>query len=474
MRLQGRIRHRRQPLHRPLQQAAPQVHRILRQPGQIHPRPADKDVLPLPVIIEKTILSSKKPAWENETMHIESLMVKNIGPFDVLNAEFNPKINVIVGANGIGKTSLLRCITYCLTANNMENIRMRKGAMLKLNCNQNIRKCTYGADDLVNKDQGYRTININNWNVTPHDGYDPVFIHQQDKDYNLLAIGAYRYFSYQKIGGMTRESAVVQRRREYLQNNPRYLESIEMPNIKQWMINRYFQIEKDWASVERKNWNALMSQLNTIAPQNSQFKFVRIERDLEPIFSLNGKECYLEELSSGYKSILSIVFLIVDWIEGVNEENAGLIENAEGTILIDEIDAHLHPSWQATILDSLRTLFPNLQFIVTTHSPNVIMSARDNEVIIFNNENGNVDIKPEKRSYGAWQISSVLSDIMQSPNLDRVSIAQNVLNLNEAYASKNIDVFRSELKILEEMLCPNDPILKVYRLNLLELGMLND
>ena len=52
MRLQGRIRHRRQPLHRPLQQAAPQTHRILRQPGQIHPSPADKEVLPVPVTPE--------------------------------------------------------------------------------------------------------------------------------------------------------------------------------------------------------------------------------------------------------------------------------------------------------------------------------------------------------------------------------------------------------------------------------------
>ena len=404
-------------------------------------------------------------------MHIESLIVKNVGPFDTLNAEFNPKINVIVGANGISKTSLLRCITYCLTSNYMQNIRMRKGATLRLNCDQNNRKCTYGVDGLVNKDQSYRTISINNWNLTAQDGYEPVFIPQEDKDYRLLAIGAYRYFSYQQIGGMTRESEIIQRRREYLQKNPRYLESVEMPNIKQWMINRYFQIEKEWASIERKNWDALMSQLNIIAPRNSSFMFERIERDLEPIFSLNGKECYLEELSSGYKSILSIVFLIVDWIEGVNEGNASLIGSAEGTVLIDEVEAHLHPSWQATILDSLRRLFPNLQFIVTTHSPNVIMSARDNEVIIFNNENGNVDIKPEKRSYGAWQISSVLSDIMQSPNLDRVSIAQNVLNLSEAYASKNIDAFRSELKVLEELLGPNDPILKVYRLNLLELGV---
>lgn len=407
-------------------------------------------------------------------MHIESLIVKNVGPFDTLNAEFNPKINVIVGANGIGKTSLLRCITYCLTSNYMQNIRMRKGATLRLNCDQNERKRTYGVDYLVNKDQGYRTININNWNLTPQDGYEPVFIPQEDKDYKLLAIGAYRYFSYRQIGGMTRESAIVQRRRDYLHNNPKYLESVEMPNIKQWMINRYFQIEKEWASTERKNWDTLMSQLNIIAPRNSCFKFVRIERDLEPIFSLNGKECYLEELSSGYKSILSIVFLIVDWIEGVNEGNASLIESAEGTVLIDEVEAHLHPSWQATILDSLRKLFPNLQFIVTTHSPNVIMSARDNEVIIFNNENGCVNIKPEQRSYGAWQISSVLSDVMQSPDLDRISIASYLRDLDVDYRRNNIEGFRKNLDLLKGIIPPSDSILKVYELRLIELEALND
>ena len=407
-------------------------------------------------------------------MHIESLHVKNIGPFDILNAEFNPKINVIVGANGIGKTSLLRCITYCLTSSYMDGIRMRKDAMLKINCVQKLRKFTYGADSLVNKDQDYRSISINNWNLSSQEGYEPIYIHRDDKDYNLLAIGAYRYFSYQSIGGMTRETPVAQRRREYLQHNPRYLESMEMPSVKQWMINRYFQIEKDWAQVEKKNWDTLMSQLDVVAPRNSQFKFVRIERDLEPIFSLNGKECYLEELSSGFKSVLSVIFMIVDWIEGVNEKDMTLIEQAEGTVLIDEIDAHLHPSWQATVLDSLRKLFPNLQFIVTTHSPNVIMSAQNNEVIIFNNENGVVNIKPEQRSYGAWQISSVLSDVMQSPDLDRISIAQNILALSAAYANKNIEQFRANFNVLENLLNPNDPILKVYRLNLLELEALDD
>ena len=85
-----------------------------------------------------------------------------------------------------------------------------------------------------------------------------------------------------------------------------------------------------------------------------------------------------------------------------------------------------------------------------------------------------VNIKPEQRSYGAWQISSVLSDVMQSPDLDRISIAQNILALSAAYANKNIEQFRANFNVLENLLNPNDPILKVYRLNLLELEALDD
>ena len=278
-------------------------------------------------------------------MYIESLHVENVGPFKTLNAQFNSKMNVIVGANGIGKTSLLRCIAYSLTNNNLDIMRFRKDAVIKMDGVVGDKKYTFGAENIVEEDQKYRRNEIKKWQLTADKGYTPSIMYQ-DKDYNLLAIGAYRYFSYNRINGMTREGNQIEKRRNYRNNNPVYLEAQPMPDIKQWMINRYFQIDKDWAGVEKNNWDTIMSKLNLISPKDSDFKFVRIERDLEPIFSLNGSECYLEELSSGFKSVLSIILNIVDWIEGVNENEQMKIENAEGTVLIDEIDAHLHPSSQ--------------------------------------------------------------------------------------------------------------------------------
>lgn len=406
-------------------------------------------------------------------MYIETLHVENVGPFKKLDVQFNPQMNVIVGVNGVGKTSLLRNITNCMTTSYMENTRFHKDAQLKLNCVIGDDKITYGADRLVYKDQEYRHFDANNWMVTSGEGYKTQMIHE-DKIYNLLAIGAYRYFSYKRIEGMRREGAQLERRKQYLRNNPNYLETMAMPDIKQWMINRYFQIDKEWAVIEKSNWNTIMSKLQMIAPCESQFKFVKIGRDLEPIFSLNGSECYLEELSSGFKSILSIVFMVVDWIEGINDGDAAKIENSLGTVLIDEIDAHLHPSWQATILESLRLLFPKLQFIVTTHSPSVIMSAKKDEVMIFVNNDGEVCLSPDARSFGAWQVSSVLSDIMQAPALDYVSIAGAITDINRAYEQNNFEKFNGVLKYLENVLNPNDPILKVYHIRKGELMLRND
>lgn len=403
-------------------------------------------------------------------MFIESLHVKKVGPFNKLDVQFNPKMNVIVGTNGVGKTSLLRCIADSLTNNSLEIMRFRQGATIKMNGVVGDKKYTYGAENLVDVDQAYRHLDIQRWQLTPDDGHTGSIMHK-DKDYNLLAIGAYRYFDYSLINGMTREGSLVEERRQYRNNNPKYLEATPMPNIKQWMINRYFQIDKPWAIKERNNWNAIISKLGAISPKGADFNFVRIERDLEPIFSLNGSECYLEELSSGFKSVLSIILNIVDWIEGVNEGDSMMIENAEGTVLIDEIDAHLHPSWQSTVLSSLRQIYPKLQFIVTTHSPNVVMSSNAGEVLLLNNENGYVNIKPDSRAFGVWQFNDILTDIMQSPNLDRIDIIPVLNEINRAYDEKNVEKFEAILNDLSQILNPNDAILKVYNLKLSELKL---
>ena len=406
-------------------------------------------------------------------MIIERLQAEHVGPFKSLDVTFNPHMNVIVGVNGVGKTSMLRCITYCLSNNNLEDLRFYKDASFKLTCEQNGRQILYGVDQLVSKDQGYRHCSPERYNLNHQENIENKSI-IEGHQYNLLAIGAYRYISYSLIDGMKREAPISDRRKEYARNNARYIENASMPNIKQWMINRYFQIEKDWAKVEKANWNKIIKQIPKISPYETCLKLERIERDLEPIFSVNGIECYLEELSSGFKSVLSIIFMIVDWIEGINERGNAKIDEAEGTVLIDEIDAHLHPSWQATILGALRSIFPKLQFIVTTHSPNVLMSANSGEVILFTNNDGVVKEQPVDKSYGAWLISDVMTDVMQTPNVDRVSIYDLLEELDMAFQTNSKTKFKNRLEKLKHILSPSDTILKVYNIKLAQLQLNHD
>ncbi len=95
------------------------------------------------------------------------------------------------------------------------------------------------------------------------------------------------------------------------------------------------------------------------------------------------------DLSDGYRSVLALTLDLlrhVEYafdIESVLEFKDGrAIVTAEGVVLIDEIDAHLHPSWQRTIGAWLHERFPNIQFIVTTHSPLIATRVSDTEGLV--------------------------------------------------------------------------------------------
>lgn len=101
------------------------------------------------------------------------------------------------------------------------------------------------------------------------------------------------------------------------------------------------------------------------------------------------RELRLEEMSDGYKIIIAMVADIASRMVEANPvtEDCPNPLHASGIILIDEIDLHLHPKWQREILKQLNTTFPNIQFIVTTHSPVIVVGASDIAQVIKLNDN---------------------------------------------------------------------------------------
>lgn len=95
----------------------------------------------------------------------------------------------------------------------------------------------------------------------------------------------------------------------------------------------------------------------------------------------DGREVHTDLLSDGYRRLVSIVTDIAFRCALLNKTKFGeeAYLHSHGTVIIDEIDEHLHPELQAKVLDALHSTFPHIQFIVSTHSPLVISSVKKSD-----------------------------------------------------------------------------------------------
>lgn len=117
----------------------------------------------------------------------------------------------------------------------------------------------------------------------------------------------------------------------------------------------------------------------------------------------------LSRLSDGYKSTISLIADIAYRMAVLNPQLGNkVLKDTDGVVLIDEIDLHLHPSWQHRILSDLQEIFPGVQFIVTTHAPAVISSVKSENLVILKNYEA-IDANAE--IFGN-DVNSILKEIM--------------------------------------------------------------
>jgi len=116
----------------------------------------------------------------------------------------------------------------------------------------------------------------------------------------------------------------------------------------------------------------------------TQFTDLRIRRkpSLRMTVKKNAAELNVLQLSDGEKCLLALVGDLARRLSLLNTDKDNPL-HGEGVVLIDEIDLHLHPRWQRSVVASLERTFPNCQFIITTHSPQVVGELLPEAVLLL-------------------------------------------------------------------------------------------
>jgi predicted ATP-binding protein involved in virulence len=160
------------------------------------------------------------------------------------------------------------------------------------------------------------------------------------------------------------------------------------------------------------------------------------------IIDKDGQKFKFSQLSSGEKMMLSLVVDIARRLAIANPSLDNKLEG-EGIVLIDEIDLHLHPQWQRKLLPALTHTFPNIQFIVTTHSPQVLSHlSRESVFLLEDNKISDREIYTEGRDS-----NSILQDAFHLPKYEK----EYENKLREIYRLIDNDDGKNAQELLEKL-----------------------
>lgn len=331
-------------------------------------------------------------------MKVKNIEINNIGGIKNLKISFSEVMNIICGPNGIGKSTILDAIAFMF---------IRHGSNIKKNVmseeDGNV-KIAILFDDSV-------TEFISNVEPTAP-GVQPGY-HTQIPDIRyLIRFDIERNLPYSRLSNIGEDP-------ERDENNISHQNSkgVLFNDLKGWLGKRYLLEDSQKGIFTVNSKRNLSLALSCIYQLNQDYSFSRIDgRNFDIFVNTPNGEIWYEYLSSGFKSCMAIIIGIIKEIELRFIKEDIYAADFDGIIIIDEIEMHLHPEWQARITEVITRMFPQTQFIVTTHSPHVVQNGKPEQIIALEQaENGETKVRSHTgrgNGYTGWTIDEVLRDVM--------------------------------------------------------------
>ena len=364
-------------------------------------------------------------------MYVKKLLIENFRGIRKMELELHPRMNLFIGINGAGKSSVLDALGYLfapfvefcgeqdvfvpyLVEGFPEYEIHNNGSRMLLELaitKKNLPDLTFGVhyphpqvnQDLTNP-QSYTS--PSHWSL---------YFGQKNGE-NLSAYIIVYYRVQREVDKVSIDAWADRNFRKQDAFVDALASKVDFKEFFEWFRNRE-DLENEERANDKNGPDRLLEAVrNVIGRFCDALKDVRVRRrdPLRMVVTKNDRELRIEQLSDGEKCLLAMVGDLARRMAIANPSLDNPLQG-EGVVLIDEVDLHLHPQWQRMILPRLMETFPNCQFIVTTHSPQILGEIKSEHVFILSDEeNGIIAKRPSYEIHG--QTSGVLlEDIMQTP-----------------------------------------------------------
>ena len=403
-------------------------------------------------------------------MQIKKVHIQNYKGIKELTREFEPGVTILIGNNGVGKTSLLSALNVVLESMFMLSHGILGRERLNLIPQKDIHTTSVTAGDITESMKYHVPVEIvydieidgeiyNQQCRIEHEGNRTVFPDYQvpekmeellNQSDSVLPLLNYQSIDRANLLSNIREAQLkgdFERRQGYVNS---FVGKSSIEDVQDWCLSMAFaEFQLRRKIKEYETFKKIVSRfVQKIESMKSEPKIELSPTMKRLVFSDKQESQLINNLSAGYQSVLCMIMELAYRTVLLNPSIDGT-EDVDGIVLIDEIDMHLHPKWQWRIIDALCSLFPKVQFVVATHSPMIISSAENARLLLMSSPNEieelpdayglNVDniLELRQRSEGMPpELKEWRKRIMRFLNQNDVSSAESVIREAEVKRGK--------------------------------------
>ncbi len=386
-------------------------------------------------------------------MRIDRLKLKNFRCYDELDIDFDPKLTLIVGGNGKGKTAIFDALAIAL-----EPYLRSFGVVGRSILPKDVRRePVYGEDGrhIERMERRYpvevrlegdalgramSSVRAMDSDGTLREEADDLLetgadLRKAVADREQALLPVFAYYGTSRI--WVDSSLMTHYDKSLEERGVGYEECLE-PSSSYNTFGKWFEHVSRLAAAERQDGKERLRNLRIL--RSIQYAVVACLactcfRDVFFIYKLiafvvshpDVGEMIVDDLSDGFRSVLSMVSDLAYRMVRLNPHlGEQAVLETSGLVLLDEIEMHLHPLWQQTVLLDMQRAFPNVQFVVTTHSPQVLGSVPAESVRVLMWGKQFEGVRRVSFSMGATS-AQILQDIQNvAPRSEHLPIVQSL------------------------------------------------